>query len=188
MRIFVSIPVPGPVADRLGSLVDGLGFGRPVPPHNMHVTLAFFADLSAREVEALDETLSEVQVWAFDLTLVGLDLMGRRKPALLVAPVVDCPALSDLHARVQGATRAAGLEPERRRFRPHVTLLRFAAGLGAGEQARLQGVIASQSGLRESFTADRLVLNRSHLGSSPPVYENLSQTPFITPPDGTDDW
>ncbi|MDA7430757.1 RNA 2',3'-cyclic phosphodiesterase [Primorskyibacter aestuariivivens] len=188
MRIFVSIPVREPVADRLGSLVEGLGFGRPVPPHNMHVTLAFFADLNAREVEPLAEALSQLQVWAFDVTLAGLDLMGRRKPALLVASVVESPALTDLHARVQGATRAAGLEPQRRRFRPHVTLLRFAAGIGAGEQARLQGVIAGQAGLRESFEADHLVLNRSHLGSSPPVYEMLSETAFIMPPDGADDW
>lgn len=154
----------------------------------MHVTLAFFADLSAAEVEALAEALSDLQVWAFDLTLAGLDLMGRRKPALLVAPVVESPALSDLHARVQGAIRAAGLEPERRRFRPHVTLLRFAAGIGAGEQSRLQGVIAGQSSLRETFDADHVVLNRSYLGSSPPVYEALSTRPLILPPDGADEW
>lgn len=187
MRIFVSVPVPGPVADRLGSLVDGLGFGRAVPPGNMHVTLAFFADLNADEVEALAEELARLQLWAFDLTLGGLDLMGRRTPGLLVAPVADCPPLADLHRQVQGALRAAGLVPERRKFRPHVTLLRFGGALPPAAQARLQALIRDGAGLRETFCADRITLNRSYLGTRPPLYEPLAEMDLKAPPFAEED-
>jgi 2'-5' RNA ligase len=76
-------------------------------------------------------------------------------------------ALLHLQRRVETAVVAAGLEPERRKFRPHVTLARL-------KDASVGSVVSylSEHPLLDipPFTVDRFVLYRSFLRREGSVY------------------
>ena len=64
------------------------------------------------------------------------------------------------------------IEPERRKFKPHVTLARFRSGA----PDRLGGYFQRHSRLAsEPFLVDRFALFRSHLGSEGAHYEVLAE-------------
>lgn len=179
MRIFLALPLPDPVTDRLGRVTSRLSFGRPVPPENMHVTLAFFPEVSAAEMRDIHEVVEGLRAWTFEARIAGLDLMGGAKPALLVAQVAPSLALSALHQELHAGLRAVGLVEARRKFRPHVTVLRLGNRLNAPQQAQVQGVLHDHAtSVQERFDADRVVIYRSHLGTSPPVHEPLAEVPL----------
>lgn len=177
MRIFVALPLPDAVTERLAIVTGRLSFGRPVPPENMHVTLAFFAELTGQQVDDLCEALEMVQGWPFEIDITGLDLLGGSRPGLLAANVVPSPALESLHRQVHRAMRSVGLiEARKRRFHPHVTLLRFGARLGPEQQAQIQHCLDSYGeSVRHKFLANRVCLYRSHLTTRPPTYEALAE-------------
>ena len=62
---------------------------------------------------------------ALTVTLDGLGLFGGDKPRALYAAVSPEPGLTDLQAEQERLVRRAGVEPERRKFTPHVTLARL---------------------------------------------------------------
>ena len=72
----------------------------------------------------------------FDLTLSGLGTFARsgRATALWVG-AERCEALERLAAKIETAVQRCGLEAERRRFQPHVTLARL-DGLQESKAAR----------------------------------------------------
>lgn len=180
MRVFVALPLPDPVTERLGQVTGRLSFGRPVPPENMHVTLAFFADLTAQQVQDAIDALEMLQAWPFDIEISGLDVLGGAIPGLLAAHVVPGTELEALHSQVHALLRGVGLiEARRRRFHPHVTLLRLGSRLADIQQAQVQDCLSDHgSSVQESCVADRVCVYRSHLGTSPPVYETLAECPL----------
>ncbi|MSU88944.1 RNA 2',3'-cyclic phosphodiesterase [Rhodobacteraceae bacterium 2CG4] len=143
MRSFVAIPLPGHVREALAGVQAEAPLGRAVDEDNLHLTLAFLGevrpDALAEAARALDDG---VRAAPFEMRLRGLDCFGGRNPRVLHAPAQSDPPLLHLHERVRGALRTAGLELPRRRFRPHVTLLRFGHRLQADEQAALARYIA----------------------------------------------
>ena len=79
-----------------------------------------------------------------------------------MAKVQAEPALMDLQAEQERRLRRIGIEPETRKYTPHVTLARLR---GAG-QAAVASYLASRGVLSaESFTAERFVLYSARDGS-----------------------
>ncbi|MGY3436915.1 MULTISPECIES: RNA 2',3'-cyclic phosphodiesterase [unclassified Marinovum] len=185
MRLFVALPLPEPLCDDLGDLQTGLHVGRLVPLDQMHVTLAFFAEVTEQQLDDLDAVLGDLDIWPFDVDFVGLDLFGGTKPRLLAAMIRPTPELDHLHRAVQSAARAAGLAPHRQKFRPHVTLARFGNRPHPGVHGAVQEVLSDKAGAKiAGFTAESVVLTRSTLGGGAPIYEDLAQYPFHPlPPD-----
>jgi RNA 2',3'-cyclic 3'-phosphodiesterase len=104
---------------------------RPVPEESMHVTLCF---LGWRGEDEIDRIGALVSACARRLPVLALGegawLPDRRRPRVLVADLVDPEgAVAELQADLSAAlARAAGYEPERRRFRPHITVARVPTG------------------------------------------------------------
>lgn len=121
MRCFISLPVAKDVVPALLRLQRRLGVGRVVPPENLHLTLAFLDNQSHEVLEAIHESLQLIQAPPFSVTLTGLDQFGWS----VHLKVQENPRLDALHGRVQAAVRHAGIFLPRRRFRPHVTVLRL---------------------------------------------------------------
>jgi RNA 2',3'-cyclic 3'-phosphodiesterase len=98
--------------------------GRPVPPVNLHLTIAFVGAVNAGQLE---RALSVPPIAVGPITLV-LDRLGYwPRPRILWFGAAERPAaLVELEARLWDGLVEAGFRRERRAFVPHVTLARAA--------------------------------------------------------------
>ncbi len=142
MRTFVAIDLPAPVIAALERLSAHVPEGRPVPPENLHLTLAFLDDQPDAVLAELCGVLDRLSPQGFDIRLTGLGVFGGKTPRSLHAEAAADPALIALHEAVRGSARRAGIDLPRARFRPHVTIARFGAGLTRDGQRRVAGFIA----------------------------------------------
>lgn len=176
IRLFVALPLPEDLRERLAGLSGGLPAVRWVPAENMHVTLRFVGEVDEGVADDLHDALSGVRAPAFDLALAGVGTFGpERNPHALWAGVERSAPLAHLREKVESALVRAGLEPETRRFTPHVTLARMKAAPGP----RLAQFMASHDALRLGpFACDRFVLYSSHLGRAGAAYRAEAEYPL----------
>jgi len=179
MRAFLAIPVPEAAVPALAAVQGALEVGRPVPPENWHLTLAFLGDQPTEALKRLDATLGELAAPAFAMRVRGIDILKPRAPRLLFAGVERTEALTHLRKRVRAAVRAAGIELPRERFRPHVTLARFPRHMTVLETQRIAGVLQAWGNLDAgTLPVTQFALYRSHLRPDGPVYEVLAAYPL----------
>ena len=128
LRLFVALRLPDDIVDAVVAWqrdqlrADGV---RPVPPENLHVTVAFLHSRPAGDLDAILAELRAASAAAAPIELAPRDY--RETPRVAMLRLTD----RDLHAHdlVQDVGRRLvqrGLyEPESRRWLPHVTALRF---------------------------------------------------------------
>ncbi len=169
-RLFTGIEIPADVAESLSMLRGGLPGARWVQPENYHLTLRFIGDVDdgiAREVAYL---LGQVRRDGFELRLDDLSSFGGRKPRALVANVAPSQPLMELQAEHERLMRRVGLEPEGRKYTPHVTLarLRDSSSQQVAEYLSARGMFRSLP-----FQVSRFVLfsSRASTGGGPYVEE-----------------
>lgn len=168
MRLFVAIALPEDVRDALARLAHGLPGARWVAPENLHLTLRFIGEVDADVGHDIDAGLAGVRSPAFSLTLAGVDRFGdRRNVRQLWVGAEPEPALVRLHDKVEAAVVRAGLKPEGRKFKPHITLARFKSRPGP----RLGDYLSHNSLFRlPPFEVNNFVLFSSFLSSSGSIY------------------
>ena len=97
----------------------------PVHADKLHVTLHFLGALpSERLSELLDGFAVPFEPFRLDLNRAALWHNG----IAVLEPDATPAGLAALHARLSDALVALGLQPEARRYRPHVTMARRATG------------------------------------------------------------
>ncbi|MEL6234657.1 MAG: RNA 2',3'-cyclic phosphodiesterase [Pseudomonadota bacterium] len=174
MRLFAAIKLPLDAEDVLDALLEGLPEGRPVPPENMHVTLAFLDECNRHVAADLDAGLAAIHGTAPELCLDGLGMFGEGRPRVLYAALRSDPALTRLREKVLRVAHDAGVPQRRERFTPHVTIARFSNGAGRGP--RMSSWLAARAGLRWGpRQVSEFSLFRSDLGSGGPVYTELAR-------------
>lgn len=168
VRLFVALDLPWVLRERLCGLEGGLKAARWQPPENHHLTLRFLGELPRYRAEEADAALASVQARGFDLVLRGVGVFAKSgRPASLWAGVERDPALDHLQARIETALQRAGLEPERRRFSPHVTLGR----IHNSSPDELAGWIAAHNLFRaEPVPVTHFTLFSSRLGKEQSAY------------------
>ncbi|HXF90281.1 MAG TPA: RNA 2',3'-cyclic phosphodiesterase [Xanthobacteraceae bacterium] len=169
-RLFTGIEIPAHIADSLSLLRGGLPGARWVEPENYHLTLRFIGDVDdvvAREVASL---LAKVRRSAFALRLEGLSSFGGRKPRAVVASVAPAEPVMELQAEHERLMQRVGLEPEGRKYTPHVTLAR----LRDSTSREVAEYLSSRGAFRSvEFLVARFVLfsSRASVGGGPYVVE-----------------
>src|SRR5690606_3249826 len=125
MRLFVALPIPETVRRQLGLICAGLPGARWMPPENLHITLRFLGELSGGAMDDVDAALSGISAPRFELNLAGVGHFGGGGRLRAVwAGVAREPALLHLRDKIESAVVRAGIEPERQKYLPHVTLTR----------------------------------------------------------------
>jgi 2'-5' RNA ligase len=102
--------------------------GRLVPPENWHLTLRFLGIVDEVTYERFLAGMNGIEeVSPFPIRLGSLGgFPNERKATVLWADVIDgVETLGRLNEIAEEAARAAGLEPEERPYRPHLTLSRI---------------------------------------------------------------
>lgn len=133
MRLFVALEPPSGVRDALAAWASQAVGEDPelrlVRPDALHLTLAFLGERPEGDVGALAPELARALGRAApprDAHVLQPLWLAPRRPHVLTVGVADPSGLlGALQERVvEACRRAADWEPERRAFRPHVTLAR----------------------------------------------------------------
>jgi len=180
MRLFVGLALPKDIRDRLRMLSGGLAGARWVKPENLHLSLRFIGEVPGGEERDIFEALRGIEAPAFDLMLSGLGSFERRGRVHAVwAGVEKSDGLSHLQSKVAAALVRTGLEPEHRKFKPHVTLARMRNGQAheASQYLQCHGGFAAGP-----FRADHFTLFQSHMGRGGSHYEALVDYPLAGTP------
>ena len=187
MRLFLAIELPEPwrreAARTLDALTAALGGDasvlRPVALDRMHLTVRFLGEVDEELAPALDAAIREsVPPVGVDLELAAAGTFGpaARTSVVWLGLGGDLDALRALAGRVEAGVEAAGLPPERRELRPHVTLARVRQRASASQRRAIaHAVSALDAPPRHAYRAGEVVLVRSHLGAGGPRYEALGR-------------
>jgi 2'-5' RNA ligase len=176
-RLFVALPLPEDVADRVLELQSGLRGAHWAPFDNFHLTLAFIGETDRHGLEDAASALASVEAPAFDLRLSGCGFFGDRNPHAVWVGVEPNDRLTHLQGKIAAALRRAGFEIEKRKFVPHVTIA-YLAGAMQGEVARY----CAGHGLFSAgpFSVGEFCIFESSLGAEGAYYEIVAAYPLLS--------
>ena len=169
MRLFVALDLPHALRERVSTLAfGGIPGARWVPPENYHITLRFIGEVAAYQAEEIDHALAALRAPGFALKLAGVGTFAKGgRPTSLWVGVERNPQLDHLRSKVEAALQRIGLEPERRRFAPHVSLAR----LDNAVESNLAAFVQAHNLFRaEPVPMEHFTLFSSILGKDGSVY------------------
>jgi RNA 2',3'-cyclic 3'-phosphodiesterase len=187
-RLFVAIDPPAAVREQLAAWAK-LALARPsagatprrtrgvrlLQPDTMHLTLCFLGSRPVAELEPIAAAVQQLTAIDAELSLGAPLWLPPRRPRTLAVTVHDqAGELARLQRAVaQALSGALDWQPERRRFRAHVTVARLGR-----ERSRTRRGSAADLTLAPSpqlrFVAREVVLYRSWLEPAGASYEALA--------------
>ncbi|HMT16241.1 MAG TPA: RNA 2',3'-cyclic phosphodiesterase [Ottowia sp.] len=135
-------------------------------PDRLHVTLQFHDAVTPSQAQAWQAALATLAFEPFDIALVRAELWHAPRGTLAVLRAAPSPALTALRQHTTELAAQAGLPPERRPWKPHLTALRQA------EQVQTRPLAAP---IR--WQVDQVALIWSDLQAQPPRYHRLGAFP-----------
>ena len=175
-RLFTALEIPADVRSVISGARGGLPGARWIDPENYHVTLRFIGDVDETIAREAAFILGQVRREAFEIKLDSLSAFGGNRPRAIVALVAPNPQLLELQAEHERLMRRIGLEPEGRKFTPHVTLAR----LRNSSSHQVAEYFSARGHFRAPlFEPERFVLfsSRDSVGGGPYVVE--ADYPFL---------
>ncbi|MBT7758372.1 MAG: RNA 2',3'-cyclic phosphodiesterase [Rhodospirillaceae bacterium] len=164
----MAIALPDPIKNTLTALCGGVDGARWRERRQLHLTLRFIGEVDGAMARDIDDVLHQIRMPAFSLTLRRTGFFNERKLArVLWAGVENDKPLRKLRGKIQHGLGAIGLEPEHRRYHPHVTLAR----LDGIDPMEAEGYAARYSEYTSPpFMVDRFCLFSSHLARQGAIY------------------
>ena len=130
MRLFIAVnlspEMKNALTDAQRMMYDRGVRGRFTPEENLHLTLAFIGEYPS--ADAVMDALSTVTFTPFEIRLDGVGRFGD----LWWAGLRESAALTAVVRRVRRALAEGGIPFDRKRFKPHITLIRKASRDAAG--------------------------------------------------------
>lgn len=125
-RLFVAIDLPEQVKESIQEICSGLPEAKWVDVRQLHLTLRFIGETDDGLFTAIKESLARISESAFSLTLQGVGCFPPKKsPRVLWVGIDRNDTLIRLADKIEQELVKNGLEPESRRFSPHITIARF---------------------------------------------------------------
>jgi len=182
VRAFVAVEIPDRVKDEVVRLVSHFSHkGYPVRwvgRNNLHLTLAFLGENPPEFIARVEERLAPVAAATarFEMSLKGVGVFpNERSPRVIWLGIEQGRAeLTALAQRALKELVTIGFIPERRPFSAHLTIGRVREPL-PDVRPILERPFASPP-----FPVSELVLFRSFLRPTGPIYEALGRYPLAT--------
>ena len=160
MRLFIAInlsdDMKAALLDLQNDLYDRGVRGRYTTEENLHLTLAFIGEYP--DAEPVFDAMSTVSLKPFELVLDGMGRFGD----LWWAGMKDSVPLAAVVRRIRRALAEQEIPFDRKRFSPHITLIRKASG-------ELPGVHPKPA----AMTVETISLLRSDRGRNGMIYTEL---------------
>lgn len=123
---FIGIAIPEPVARKLAEKRTQWkmrSHKKYTKPEDMHITLLFIGDDPHGEIGDAAKALEEIRHAPFNLTLDGVKTFGNpATPRIVYASVADSRELAELQSDIREKMLQFDMNPDQKRFVPHVTL------------------------------------------------------------------
>lgn len=162
IRLFAAVPAPAEIAEALARRQQGLEGARWRTAEQLHITLRFFGEIREDVARDLDAELAGVGGGPFDVVLEGVGAFGEGGDINAIwAGVAESAPLKRLAKACETAARRAGLKPDTRNWRPHLTLAylkhpdpeKVAAWIQANNLLKSPPIHVDRFGLYSSFLA-----------------------------------
>ncbi|WP_227538094.1 RNA 2',3'-cyclic phosphodiesterase [Marinobacter vulgaris] len=176
LRLFFGLEIPESIKQRLLSIQQPVAGARWQHADQLHLTLAFLGSVEAQQLSDICQAARNLPVKPFDLTVAGVGCFGHPDcPKNLWAGVQPVAELARLHGALNQRLAASGFGPEKRSFKPHITLARFKKAPGSvADLLRDPDTLVAGS-----FTVNRIALFESTQGRYGSVYRVLEWFPLI---------
>lgn len=174
-RLFVGLEVPEPIKQHIALMCHGVPGARWQTNDQIHVTLRFIGEVAPPKAADIDAALSAVQAPRFSVRFKGVDIFGEsKKPRVLWTGMEPEEDVQHLRDKVESALVRCGVTPEKRKFKPHLTLARFK------ERPRRLGqfLAANNDFSTEYFPVEDFILFESHLSRNGAQYEVKARYPL----------
>ena len=153
MRLFIAIRLSDDMKDALvhaqNELYDCGVRGRFTAEENLHLTLAFLGEVP--DAEPVLDALSTLSFAPFELRLEGMGCFGD----VWWAGLKESAPLEALARRLRRVLAEREIPFDRKRFSPHITLIRSASGKLPGLQLRPAAMTVSAVSLMRSDRGKR---------------------------------
>ncbi len=174
VRLFIALHLPETITSRLAEMITTLKPTtknvRWVKPENIHLTLKFIGEVEESLVTPISAALDALKFDWSRLT-VRLDKCGGfpnlKQPRVLWVGLSGAEAAVTMAAAINKALTPLGIEPDRKKFSPHVTLGRVK------QPVNTEAVVRTMNGLSlssEPVILDRVALVESTLTPSGSIY------------------
>jgi RNA 2',3'-cyclic 3'-phosphodiesterase len=176
IRLFAALSIPPAIGRSLQTRQTGIEGARWRPLEALHVTLRFFGEIRQDVARDLDGELMGISGRPFEIGLAGAGSFGDGDEINAVwAGVAENSELRRLADACEGAARRAGLKPDKRNYKPHVTL----AYLRRPDPAQVAAWIQANNLLKSPpITVDRFGLYSSTLGREGSHYRLEAEYPL----------
>jgi len=182
MRLFVALPLPEPVKNTLDRITNNLkahgGKVRWVAAKNLHLTVRFLGETEEAKVPKLKKLIDEVAA-KFPAADTTIDRLGGfpnlNRPRVIWAGLAEnesVESMGKLARQIELAVRQLRFEPDKKGFKPHLTLGRVKDPRDLGE---LPAFMKSCRFEPIPLALDRLVLIKSTLTPQGSIYEHLHE-------------
>jgi 2'-5' RNA ligase len=187
VRAFVACEVPADVQRTIGDIIAKLGETssdavRWVRPEGVHVTLKFLGEVPQKKLPAIKMALQEAVVRhsPFNLELSNIGTFGGREGLRLmwVGIAGDVLRLEAMVRDVNLALSVVGFEPERRPFRPHLTLGRVRDTVPTRRRAEIEVDVGRVAVPEVEWRTSQITLMKSRLTTRGAEYDVISTFPL----------
>jgi 2'-5' RNA ligase len=187
VRLFVACEVPDDVRETIGETIETLRKKsgqavRWIRPDGVHVTLKFLGEVPTKKLPAVKLAIQEAVVGhaPFELEFSNIGTFGGREGLRLmwVGIAGDVLRLEALVRAVNAALAVVGFEPERRPFRPHLTLGRVKDEIAPRHRAEIEVAVGKSTVPPVSWRTAQVSLMRSRLTTAGATYEVIATFPL----------
>ena len=169
-RLFFALRPPAPVRESLLSLMEQVDGARWQDDDQLHLTLRYLGETDERTAEDIADAARHIAFSPFDISIEGCSYFEKKGvPRQLYTRVRPDDRLSALHKKLDRICVKCGIEPERRKFVPHITLARLNQSSGP------LGTFLTRHGAANlgPWRVDDYILYESHLREQGSLYEPL---------------
>jgi 2'-5' RNA ligase len=167
-RLFLAIDPPERIRDEISALYGAIAGAQWMGDEQIHLTLRFIGEVDNTTENQIIDVLQKVSIPPFTLALKGIGVFPLRKePRILWIGVQENQILMRMQAQIERALASIQIEPDPRKFFPHITIAR----LSNAHQERI-GQFISENNLfsTEPFEVSEFYLYRSYLGKTGAIY------------------
>ncbi|HEX3020016.1 MAG TPA: RNA 2',3'-cyclic phosphodiesterase [Chitinispirillaceae bacterium] len=170
-RLFVAIDIPERIKDDISSTYMAIPGTRWVDDAQLHITLRFIGEVDNNITEKITHSLNATIIPPFNLILKGVGHFPPRKiPRILWVGISDNPELIRLQNKIENSIISTGIQPDTRKFHPHITIAR----LNAAPEEKIAMFLSANSLFKtEPFEVSQFHLYSSHLKKDGAYHEIL---------------